>query len=368
MKPVCRVIRQGTVYAEKGKFAGWPANSGLWSWGNELLVGFTLADHEEKPCGHPYAGATSRQKFARSLDGGETWAMEDAYAQGITAEARDHVLGSDAVPPHTCPGGFRFDADGFAMTLRRTDDAAGTSHFYVSSDRGRRWRGPYAFPNLGNPGILARTDYLVEDRHTLLAFLTASKRNGREGRVGCARTRDGGRTWQWVAWLDAEPEGFAIMPATVRLSPSRLVCVVRRREQGRNWLAGYVSDDNAESWRRTADPVADTGRSGNPAALVKTGDGRLCLGYAVRGGGRTDPSRICVRFSEDAGEHWSGEVLLRGCDGAHWDVGYPCMARRPDGRLVLIYYYNHAWTETPSYRYIAATHVEVFNPCNFNAQ
>ncbi|MEZ4727442.1 MAG: hypothetical protein R3E79_09940 [Caldilineaceae bacterium] len=30
-----------TIYREPGRFAGWPANYGIWHWGNEIVVGFT---------------------------------------------------------------------------------------------------------------------------------------------------------------------------------------------------------------------------------------------------------------------------------------------------------------------------------------
>lgn len=33
--------RHVKVYAEPGRFGGWPANHGIWSWGNEILVGFS---------------------------------------------------------------------------------------------------------------------------------------------------------------------------------------------------------------------------------------------------------------------------------------------------------------------------------------
>jgi hypothetical protein len=36
-----RVLQQIKVYSEPGRFAGWPANHGIWSWGDELLVGFS---------------------------------------------------------------------------------------------------------------------------------------------------------------------------------------------------------------------------------------------------------------------------------------------------------------------------------------
>ncbi|MFO7730069.1 MAG: hypothetical protein R6V86_04815, partial [Spirochaetia bacterium] len=71
------------VFYQQGKYAGWPANWGIWSWGEEILVGFTLADHKDGS-GHTYDRKTARAKFARSLDGGNSWTIEDAYESGIT--------------------------------------------------------------------------------------------------------------------------------------------------------------------------------------------------------------------------------------------------------------------------------------------
>jgi len=84
MRDKCQGIRHWKVCAQDGKFAGWPANSGLWAWGNELLVGFALADHQVKE-GHTYRRETARQKFARSLDGGETWSRLDALLRNAAA-------------------------------------------------------------------------------------------------------------------------------------------------------------------------------------------------------------------------------------------------------------------------------------------
>ncbi len=359
MQRHCSNIRHLKVCSEPGKYAGWPANSGIWIWDNEILCGFSLAEHQETERGHTYDPGTARQKFARSMDGGETWSIEDAFEHGITAEAKDHALGENAVEPFECPGNVDFTHPDFAMTFRRMNDSDGTSHFYITNDRGRYWQGPYAFPNSGNPGILARSDYMVEGPHRLLAMLTASKSNNREGRVGCFRTRDGGRNWNFVSWIGPEPEGYAIMPATVKLSDSQLICIIRRREGDHCRLDAWISNDNAASWRHIGKPVEDTGHGGSPPAMVMLPEGRLCMAYAVRGKSPEYPSRICVRFSDDGGETWHEENVVRGDDGANYDVGYPRMVHRPDGRLVLLYYYNHAFAEKPSFRYIAAT---LFDP------
>ncbi len=71
------------VYAEPGRFGGWSANHGAWLWGNEILVGFSRGYYKdlgerqnidpEKPEEH---------LLARSLDGGETWTIENPAEQG----------------------------------------------------------------------------------------------------------------------------------------------------------------------------------------------------------------------------------------------------------------------------------------------
>ena len=71
------------VYFEKGMFGGWPANHGIWSWGNEILVGFGMGYYKDQGLGHHI----DREKpeipmLARSLDGGETWSIEDPGENG----------------------------------------------------------------------------------------------------------------------------------------------------------------------------------------------------------------------------------------------------------------------------------------------
>jgi len=39
---VIEEARHLKVFYEKSRFAGWPANNGIWQWGNEILVGCRL--------------------------------------------------------------------------------------------------------------------------------------------------------------------------------------------------------------------------------------------------------------------------------------------------------------------------------------
>ena len=38
---IARDVTHVKVYCEAGRFGGWPANHGIWSWGNEILVGYS---------------------------------------------------------------------------------------------------------------------------------------------------------------------------------------------------------------------------------------------------------------------------------------------------------------------------------------
>ena len=45
-----------------------------------------------------------------------------------------------------------------------------------------------------------------------------------------ARTTDGAKTWKFVSWIGPEPDGFSIMSSSVRLSKTRILTTIRRKE------------------------------------------------------------------------------------------------------------------------------------------
>jgi hypothetical protein len=345
-----------TVYREPGRYAGWPANYGIWSWGDEIVFGFTAGYH------NPEGGFHSRDRTrpfetmqARSLDGGRTWEVgpTPCRSPGNRAlSADEHMVpelwslaaieeGLENVPEPP-PGGINFQAPDFALMCARTGLRAGSrSWFYVSSDRCRSWQGPYALPDFGQTGLSARTDYDVSGPGECTLFLTATKANGEEGQVFCARTTDGGASFAYLAPVVHEPTGYAIMPAGLRLDLRRLLCAVRCCERptefttARNWIDLYASDDDGATWHHLARPVPDTGSGGNPPTLLRLSDGRLCMTY----GYRAQPYGIRARLSDDEGRTWGEPIVLRGDGGSH-DLGYPRTVQRPDGAVVTVYYFN----------------------------
>jgi BNR repeat-like domain len=345
-------VRHVVVYREEGRFAGWPANHGIWSWGDEILVGFSRGSYKDRgPYHHIDHDRPEEFLLTRSRDGGLTWAVEEPRPAGA-------LVGTPGMRHGTFPPGaeperlsdpdeaINFRHPDFAMTVRMENSNNGVSRYYVSYDRGHTWRGPYRLPLFGQRGVMGRTDYLVCGSRECLLFLTASKADGREGRPFSARTTDGGRSWEFLAFIGPEPSGYAIMPSTVRASATDLVTTIRRKDPPKSWIDAYASHDDGRSWEFLSTPEPDTGE-GNPPSLLKLPDGRLCLIYGVR----DKPYGIRARLSADRGKTWGDAVPLRE-DGGASDVGYVRSALRPDGKVVAVYYFADRTGPT---RYIAAT-------------
>jgi hypothetical protein len=345
-------MQQVIVYKEEGRFGGWPANHGIWNWGNEILVGFSRGDYKNLGQFHHIDRERPEEHLlARSLDGGETWQIEDPAANGYLIPEGTSLHGIQ--PPWLktkewtdCPGGINFAHPDFAMTIRMTDVDMGPSRFYYSYDRGHTWSDPFRL-TVGDLGIAARTDYIINGPQDCFLILTAGKTNRQEGRPFCARTQDGGKTWQFLSWIMPELPGFAIMPATVRISANQLLSALRVHDEGeQRWIDCYLSEDNGQTWNFLSRPAPDTGR-GNPADLVLLQDGRIAITYGVR----KPPYSMCARISSDQGKTWGPELILRNDGGSH-DIGYSQSVQRPDGKLVTVYYFTN---DPLKERYIAAT-------------
>ena len=346
-------VKHTTVFSQKGRFGGWPATHGIWSWGNEILVGFTSGVYEDRGERHHIAtDKPVRHMQARSLDGGLTWQIEDPNKRHQLLPEGNGLHGQElpGIPLQewqTSPQDIRFAHPDFAMALKLNDIHVGPSRFYLSYNRGHDWMGPFRVPALNGLEIAARTDYLINSPSSAFLFLTAAKNNHREGRPFVARIDNHGKDWKFLSWIDETPDGFSIMPASIRLSGTELYVVVRHRsEEGRN-LRAYRSEDNGQSWIRQVDPVDNLG-AGNPPSLIRLPNDALCLAYGVR----AKPYRICVKLSSDKGHSWSQEIVLRD-DGSSSDIGYPRAVLRPDGKVVVVYYFSDA-TNGPE-RYIGAS-------------
>jgi hypothetical protein len=346
-------IRNLIVYQEPDRFCGWPANHGLWSWGDEILVGFERVHYEVHEQEHSIRrDLPSEMHFARSLDGGETWRL-DGEAHWTLQKPGLLTSSREAATPLRQP--IEFNHPDFVMK-------SFGGKFVISYDRGKHWHGPFAYPDFGpdhNKELTARTDYRVEGAESCLVFLAAIEpavQAKLKDRAFCIHTADGGLTFQRRAYMTGEPLTVrSVMPSTVRGSRGQLISALRRRHDTQSdnglvqncWIDIYQSQDDGYTWQHLS-KVADAGQhNGNPPALTQLRDGRLAVAYGVR----RQPYGIRAKLSNDEGNSWGEEIVLRS-DARTWDIGYPRMLQRTDGKLITFYYYTT--TQNPE-QHIAAT-------------
>lgn len=352
---------------DKSKWFAVPANNGgngpTWQWDNELLIGYTSGEAQFTKSGHqvdytnPYLS-----HLARSIDGGEIWEtwLPSEYP------GNEGFLKEDSV---NLQEGINFMSPGFVMRVEGSAYHGNSGHqWFYSLDKGNSWKGPHTFGNLlEHPELIGkeftgRTGYLVNSSSEVFLFLSVraseSKKLGvsTTDKVFLAKSTDGGMSFHFVSWVvpPSDPHR-AVMPAPVRISQDQIITTIRRKDnEGVAWIDCYGTQSNGEQWEFLSSVGETGGMNGNPPAMIRMADGRVCCVY-----GNRDNRVILAKYSEDEGKTWGSEQVLR--EGAHSlngfaDIGYPRLFQRPDGKLVAIYFWCSP--EMPE-THIAAT---IFTP------
>jgi hypothetical protein len=329
---------------EQDKFFGWPANNGIWQWGDEILVGFTRGNFLVQTS-HNITG-NQESLFARSLDGGETWKMFDP--ENFLDDENEKWLPKGK---KYLENPLNFRDKGFAMRIFSTgyhgnDDPAGG--FYYSYDRGTTWNGPYFLgeinnhEELKNMNITARTDYIVTGKKEMFIFISTVPKDGTLNRIACIQTVDGGMNFKFIAWITPpDDKGSAIMSSTIQMSKNKFILAYRKiypeldNRKG-NTIEMAVSEDGCQTWKFLS-TVKIMEFHSNPPALLKLEDGRVICTYGDRYNGT-----ISGKYSIDEGSTWGEEFVIRkgfkDMDSTY-DFGYPRLAQRNDGKLVALYYW-----------------------------
>ncbi len=313
-------MRHVTCFSQEGVFAAWPANEGIWQWGNEILVGYNNLPWM-KPSrlnkGHSCdMEIQANHALLRSEDGGETWQEEPMRFRY-----------EDSFPDYS--------DEGFALKFKRENNQRGMSHFTRSMDKGYSWDEWEKMPSLG--GLMARTDYLIK-HGSIYAFLTASKPSMTEGKVICMEY--GGANWELVCEIGECPgpgEGFRIMPASCFAKDGSALVAIRRKigsDINNHWSIEIYQSADFKKWDLISVPIDEKGKS-NPPTLTLLKDGRICLVFGFRHG----PYGVATMISEDNGKTWGKRTILRD-DFPDWDSGYCRSLQRPDGKMLTVYYVN----------------------------
>lgn len=194
-----------------------------------------------------------------------------------------------------------------------------------STDGGMTWSAPFRVP-LNSPHGPA----ILSDGR----LLYAGKQLWSSGqKVGVCESRDDGKTWSWLADIQARPsdkvaeyhELHAVETASGRL----IVHIRNHNALNRGETLQCESDDGGKSWS-VPHPI---GVWGLPSHLLRLRDGRLLMSY----GYRRAPFGNLARLSGDHGHSWSEPLVISG-DGAGADLGYPATVERSDGKLITVWY------------------------------
>ena len=111
------------VYQEQGRFAGWPANHGIWSWGDEILVGFERGYFRDNDSGHDIDySRPAEHVLTRSLDGGRNWNFQS-------------YMGPEPLDYSIMPSSVRLSAASIVTAVRRRN----WIDVYRSNDNGDSW-------------------------------------------------------------------------------------------------------------------------------------------------------------------------------------------------------------------------------------
>lgn len=319
--PVQTNIQHVVVYHDAGEFAGWPANGGLWIWGDELLVGFERWTYNENPTSrHHNKAPLLGQYYARSFDGGLTWTGEAKQPNVTPAETYD------------------FNGADFAIRMWK-------KNYFLSDNRAATWGGPIVLPAADGQPNYARSNYIITEPDSALLFISTGRTATNWARSYVARLAKD-KNFQFISWVGEDlfdhahsaPKtnayNHSIMPAATRLTGDHYVCAMRQRIDNDRWTDIYESLDGGQTWHYTSE--LERG-SDNPISVVSLGQNRVAAIY----GWRKKPYGLRAKISQDAGHTWSEEIILRD-DGLNNDVGYTRAAIRDDGAVVILYYFSTA--------------------------
>ena len=341
------------VAAEKDYFYGWPANNGVWQWGDEILVGFTRGNFSVKS-GHNISGR-QESLLARSVNGGKTWEVIDP-SDFMDDENEKFIPDNKSYFENP----LDFHHNGFALRVfasgyHGNEDTQGG--FYYTYDRGNTWQGPYYFGDINDHSeikdkiITARTDYIITGKHQAYFFFSANpKEKVKANRIGCLKTVDGGLSFKFLSWITPQVDDInTVMSSTVRISDDKFVLTYRKiyheniesladktlqRQKRNNAIEVMVSEDACLTWNFLSS-VKTMESDSNPPALNVLKDGRLVCIYGDR-----HNLLLAGKYSKDEGKTWGEEFTIRENTAGSSDFGYPRLVQRKDGKLVAIYYWS----------------------------
>lgn len=336
----------------------------------ELLAAFRRAP-ERRPYGGrcTHADPNAQLVLVRSKDDGVTWSREPellhAHAFGGSQDPCLTLLPDGTLlcasylwvlQQPQCPAGGVYDNTGWHHTF-----AGG--YLVRSRDGGRHWDGPLLPPSvpgdaaidaLGQPLPAYNRGNILVGSDGLLYWAVARADKATPG-TGGSRTSvhlmvsdDQGDTWQYRCPIAVDDKIGFNETYLYETAAGDLVAFLRTADE-----TGAVPNAVARSRDRgrSFEAWQNTGFHGHPHCAARLNSGRVLLVY----GYRRKPFGIRARVldAECANVATAAEMVIRD-DGGSTDLGYPWPMVFPDGRVLIVYYFNRDGDARPLLRAGAA--------------
>ena len=351
-----RNAEHGIVYRNEGEFCAWPYTQGFF----ETADGTLIANFIRTSANYGNVDSLNHNVVmrggstlvsARSHDHGKTWDKEALQEhKGLT------------FPPHEGAGDSIAELGPLDFMNKDTliwsqctafGQPASRPYVRISRDAGRTWSKNFRLPLDGLPSASTNSSQMVRSDGRSMLLLTMVTPDGWSRRPMVFLSTADKSTWRFLSFITPkeDPYGAAdgdwaklassyafgghrwFYPRTVQLPSGRILCTLRcqRSPQGDMWSEMYYSDDGGGTWAFRS-RINDFGA---PTSLVRMQDSRLVAVY----GYRLPPYGVRASVSEDEGETWNPEVILRD-DGGSWDLGYPQAIESSKGKVMAVYYFN----------------------------
>jgi hypothetical protein len=230
-----------------------------------------------------------------------------------------------------------------------TSGTQGTAR--LSRDGGKTWGETILIPLEGLPSMTAIQSTLVRPDGRLLLFMFAVDKDNTHRHPLVYGSVNQGREFRFMTFVTPREDPFGnadgdyadpsvafvghrwFYPRGYLLPNGRILCLTRcqRDPTGVMWSELFHSDDGGDTWAF----LSRVNDYGAPCNLVVMPDGRLVAIY----GYRLMPSGIRASVSEDGGNTWGPEIIVRD-DGGSWDLGYPNSWLVDATTVGTLYYFN----------------------------
>lgn len=322
----------------------------------ELIVAFRRAP-ERRPYGGycTHGDPNSYLVLIRSHDDGKTWSKvpELIYAHPMGG-SQDPCLTQLAdgtllctsylgiLQQPQCEAGLINDNTGWKRT-----PAGG--YIMKSTDGGHTWQGPIVPPPV--PGSVTigalgekipaynRGNIMQGKSGRLFWAVARSERSPRPGvttftSVHLMISDDQGESWTYRCPIAVDDKVFFNETALYETEAGDIVAMLRTGDPTRTVTnATARSRNQGESF----EPWQALPFEGHPHAMARLNDGRVILVY----GCRTEPFGIRARvLNADCTDIAEAQEIILRDDGGSRDLGYPWTVVFPDGRVLVVYYFN----------------------------